>query len=242
MKEPRPGRVTLLPSGSRPAAARRRRGAAGVRAGRRGGGAEAGGGVIAPAAVRPLTIAIALFVVVSVLGLWSCVAAVELGPPQPVDPARRPRRAPRPALHERLDARLARTAGAALAERLRSAGTELRRRVSSVVIARRSARSRSSACCSRRCSASSPPRCDLRSSPGSRAAWTSAASSSSPSFPRSPAAVQRRLGGLSIPAAIEFRAEIDAPATRSSDRDRRAHLRRSLADSLDHLQRRLPSR
>ena len=205
--------------------------------------------MIAEAAIRPLTAAVALFVVVSLLGLWGLWLLI-------IGSARRSlmiqrggletRRRPR--LHERLDARLLRTErGAVLGARLRSAGTEL------------------------------TPALFLGAALGAAiGAFTLVSLLFPPLLAAAAAALavygwfvwlahrldkRRELfvaqlpevarllsngasAGLSIPAAIELAVrEVDAPASEELQTviDELTY-GRSLADALDHLQQRLPSR
>ena len=196
-----------------------------------------------------MTAAVALFVVVSLLGLWG-LWLVFLGSARRslviqrggLETRRRPR------LHERFDARLVRTArGAALAARLRSAGTELTpaRFLGAVLGAAIAAFTL------------------VRLLFGPLLGLVAAALAVYAGFAWLAHRLDKRReqfvaqlpevarllsngasAGLSIPAAIELTVrEIDAPASEELQAviDELTY-GRSLGDSLDHLQRRLPSR
>jgi tight adherence protein B len=205
--------------------------------------------VIALAAIPPLTAAVALFVVVSLLGLWgiwlllsSSARRSQLIQRGGIDVRRRP------ALHERLDARLARTRrGAVLAERLRSAGTELTpARFLGVVIG-------GAIGAFAIVSLLFPPLLGLVAAAlavyGSFVWLARRLDKRREQFVAQLPEVARLLSngasaGLSIPAAIELTVrEIDAPADAELQTviDELTY-GRSLADALGGLQRRLPSR
>lgn len=205
--------------------------------------------MIAPAAIHPLTAAVALFVVVSLLGLWALwllfsssarrSLLIERGG---MDMHRRP------ALHERIDARLARTQrGTALAVRLRSSGTELTpARFLGIVLG-------AAIGAFAIISLLFPPLLALVASAlavyGCFAWLARRLDKRREQFVAQLPEVARLLSngtsaGLSIPAAIELTVrELDAPASDELQTviDELTY-GRSLADALDGLQRRLPSR
>jgi tight adherence protein B len=205
--------------------------------------------VIGAGAIRPLVAAVALFVAGSLLGLWG-LWLLMLGSARRsllmqrggMEIRRRPR------LHERLDARLVRTErGAVLAARLRSAGTQLTPArflgaalgvaVGTFALV----------------SLLFPPLLGLVAAAlgiyGCFVWLARRLDKRREQFVAQLPEVARLLSngasaGLSVPAAIELAVrEIDAPAKEELQTviDELTY-GRSLTDSLDHLQRRLPSR
>ena len=201
------------------------------------------------AAIRPLTAAIALFVVVSLLGLWGFWLVI-LGSARRslvmqrggMDLRRRPR------LDERIDERLLRTRrGAALAARLSSAGSELTAArflgmVLGVAIGAFAL-----------VSLAFPPLLGVAAAAlgvyGCFAWLARRLEKRREQFIAQLPEVARLLSngasaGLSIPAAMELAVrEVEAPASQELQTviDELTY-GRSLTDALDHLQRRLPSR